>query len=237
MKGRHSESRLSYLTAIALPILTISTIFITFGFRNIISKGYIPVSVFIVTGYPMWFGFVNIYSNVIGVSTRSDPVMTFPRVTQLDLIVAKFVLEAATAIASYFILMIGVIWLFQAQVPEDPVGVLLCYLSCLWVGGSFGLVLCSVHRFVPSIGHYINPILRLGMWASGAVFLAATLPNSILPYVAWNPIFQACEGARQFWVGSYHSPIFDPWRIFLVCVLLTAAGLMLERASRGRIGS
>ncbi len=62
------------------------------------------------------------------------------------------------------------------------------------------------------------------------------LPSWSWPYLKWNPILHAVEGARQLWTG-YQSPIFSAGYILAIGFILTTTGFVLERLTRRYVGS
>ena len=189
-----------------------------------------------VTGYPLWQAFQGMYQRVMGAASRSDPLLMFPQITQLDLIFSLIILEVATNTVVYVCMIIGVLVVFQEPIPDDPVGVLLIYWACHWIGAGLGLVLCGVNRLVPSVVLVFNAFMRFGMWVSGVVFAVNRLPVWTWPYLKWNPILHCTEGARHLWKSTFEAPIFDPVYIISVGCILTTVGLIVERASRRFVG-
>ena len=76
------------------------------------------------------------------------------------------------------------------------------------------------------------PVRRMGIFISGVIFTATTLPGWMLPYFSWNPLFRAIETAREAWHPSYHSPISDPGYVILCAFGMTALGIVAERITR-----
>jgi ABC-type polysaccharide/polyol phosphate export permease len=70
------------------------------------------------------------------------------------------------------------------------------------------------------------------MIASGKMFVANTLPSSVLALFDWNPLFHAIDQARGFTFINYN-PLFTsvsyPLMISMILVLI---GLMLEFYAR-----
>ena len=237
MASRHGESRLGYLMGILLPILTMTVIMLAFGLRGRTTPADFSLGAFVVTGYPLWQGFQGMYQRVLRAASKSDPLLMFPQITQLDLILAAIILEIATTTVVFVLLVIGVLVVFQDPLPEDPVGVLLCFWACAWLGAALGLILCAVARVAPTVVTVVNAFMRFGMWFSGVIFAVNRLPSWSWPYLRWNPLLHCIEGARHSWTSSFDAPIFDPVYIVAVGFVLTTFGFVLERASRRFVGS
>ena len=236
MAARHGESRLGYLMSIILPLFTLTVLMVAFSLRGKTFPTDFSLGAFVVTGYPLWQAFQGMYQRVMGAASRSDPLLMFPQITQLDLIFSLIILEVATNTVVYVCMIIGVLVVFQEPIPDDPVGVLLIYWACHWIGAGLGLVLCGVNRLVPSVVLVFNAFMRFGMWVSGVVFAVNRLPVWTWPYLKWNPILHCTEGARHLWKSTFEAPIFDPVYIISVGCILTTVGLIVERASRRFVG-
>ena len=216
--------------------MTFTVMIIAFQLRGKVVASEFPFGVFIMTGYPLWMNFQGVYSRVMSVATRADPLLMFPQITQLDLIISAIILEVAINTVVYVFLVIGVIILMSSPLPQDPVGLMLVYWSCAWVGSSFGLILAAASRLFPLLPNLVNPFMRFGLWISGIVFMIDRMPSWTWPYLKWNPILHAVEGARQLWTG-YQSPIFSPVYILSIGFVLTTTGFVLERLTRRYVGS
>jgi capsular polysaccharide transport system permease protein len=234
--GRNSQSRLGPLLAILLPILSLTVLMVAFSLRGKTIPSDFSLGVFVVTGYPLWQGFQGMYTKVMGAATRSDPLLMFPQITQLDLIFATILLDTAINTVVFICMAVGVTIVFQDTPPDDPVGVLLCFWSTSWLGSAFGLVLCGLNRVAPTLVTVLNTFMRFGMWLSGVIFAVSKLPPWTWPYLKWNPILHCTEGARHLWKSSFEAPIFDPLYIVGSGFVLTTLGFVLERLTRRFVG-
>jgi capsular polysaccharide transport system permease protein len=237
MSARHGDTRLGYLMGILMPIITISAMIMMFGLRGKMVPADFSLGVFVVTGYPLWQGFQGMYSKVMSAAAKADPLLMFPQITQLDLILSIIILETATYTVVFIILCIGVSIIFSSPPPADPMGVLICYWGCLWIGSALGMILCAVQRAAPMVVTFINTFLRFGMWVSGVVFAINRLPEWLWPYLQWNPILHLVEGARSLWNPRFEAPIFDPGYVIAIGFVLTTLGFVLERITRRLVGS
>ncbi len=235
LASRYAHSRLGPVLSVLLPVLSLAVLMMAFGLKGKTTSANFPLGVFIMTGYPLWTNFQGIYQRVIGAANKSDPLLMFPQITQLDLIVSTIILEAAINTVVFVVMVVGVIVVMRAPFPEDPIGVMLVFWSCAWIGSSFGLILSSVGRLFPLALTVISPFMRFGMWFSGVLFMVDRLPAWSWPYLKWNPILHAIEGARQLWTG-YPSPMFDPGYILSIGFIMTTAGFVLERITRRYVG-
>ncbi len=236
MASRYGESRLGYLTGILLPIISLAVIMLAFRLRGRIIPTDFSLGAFVVTGYPLWTAFQGMSSKVVATASRTDPLLMFPQITQLDLVFATIILEFSTNTVVFIILAVGVTVLFQDPLPADPVGVTMCFWACNWIGAAFGLVLCAINRLAPMVVSVLNTFMRFGMWISGVIFSVNKLPQWTWPYLQWNPILHCTEGARHLWRANFDAPIFNPIYIVSAGFVLTTVGFVLERLTRRFVG-
>lgn len=232
MSARYGQYRLGYLLGILLPIVGIAMIVVMFGFRGKVIPSNMPLGVFVVTGYPLWQTFQNMYGKVTNAAGSKDPLLMFPQITQLDLVLATIILEFATNTVVFTLMCAGVVVIFHNDAPTDPLGVLFCYWGCMWMGAALGMILCALQRAAPLIVTFINTFLRLGMWMSGVVYAINRLPSWLWPYLRWNPILHLIEGCRSLWTPNFVAPIFDPAYVITIGFVLTTLGFVSERLSR-----
>ena len=233
---RGGDSRIGYLLSIIMPIVSIAVLIVLFGFRGKVIPSGFPLGVFVVTGYPLWQGFQGVYTKAMSAAGRTDPLLMFPQITQLDLILSTIILEFATNTLVFFILCVGVCLIFDTAGPADPLGVLLCYWGCMWIGAAVGMILCGLQRAAPLVVQFLNTFMRMGMWFSGVLYSVNRLPSFLWPYLKWNPILHLVEGCRTLWNPGFVAPIFSPSYVFIIGFILTTLGFVVERLSRRLVG-
>lgn len=236
MASKYGDNRLGYLMGLLLPIISISAMIVMFGMRGKMVPADFSLGVFVVTGYPLWQAFQGMYTKAMNSAARSDPLLMFPQITQLDLILAAIILDFATNTVVFMLLCLGVMIVFSSGPPADPLGVLFCYWGCMWIGAAFGMILCALQRVAPMAVTFLNTFMRFGMWISGVVFAINRLPSFLWPYLQWNPILHLVEGSRSLWNRAFQAPIFDPIYVIEIGFVLTTLGFVLERISRRLVG-
>jgi capsular polysaccharide transport system permease protein len=234
--ARHGDKRLGPLMSIITPVMMLGLMFGMFGLRGKLAPDSLNFGVFLATGYPLWMAFRGILTAVMNAASRTDPLLMFPQITQLDLIVAKVIHEVALETIVFIVICIGVIVFFGAKPPADPLGVIFCFWGCSWIGASMGLALCGLQRAVPFAAMVVNGFMRLGVWISGVMFTLNRLPDWLWPYLKWNPLLHLIEGARLSWEPGFSAPIFSPGYVIAVGAVLTTVGFVFERATRRLVG-
>lgn len=226
-------SRLSFAWLLIRPVLIIGALYlVTVAIRTLRPPQGMEVLVFIASGYVSWLAFMRCFSDLPGSVRSARGLMMFPHLTQLDLLVARAAVDWAVY-TSVFFTLVGLGLLFErASLPADAFGVLLPFFACVWMGACLGIIITVVERFTDALSMFMIVIRRVGIFVSGVLFAASSLPSWVLGWVSWNPIFHCLEIIRESWWPAYRSPIADPVYVAQCVFFMTAVALVLERFTR-----
>lgn len=225
------------LQALALEVLQSAIIVIFFyvmieflGMRGIAVRGsfvlYVLSGVFLYMTHNKAIG-------AVGGGSATNPMLKHAPVSTLMMI-------AAGAISSIYIQILAIfIITFVANVLIDPFTVynmkvvFLC-LFLAWASGvAIGLVFMALKPFFPETIKLISTIYRrANMIFSGKMFLANSIPSTMLPFFNWNPLFHTIDQARGAAFVNYTPHITDLWYPAYVTFALVTIGMMLEHWSR-----
>ncbi|MEN8831097.1 MAG: ABC transporter permease [Pacificibacter sp.] len=152
---------------------------------------------------------------------------------------------SAAALSSLYIQTLSVIVILSvyflgwgvAPVQYLPGAISMYFLS--WLSGvSIGLIFWSLRPWFPQFTQITSTIYtRANMITSGKMFLANTLPGSLLVLFSWNPLFHCIDQARGFVFVNYtphNSSITYP--IVITAILLTI-GLLAQFFTRTRVSA
>ncbi|MEL6570556.1 MAG: ABC transporter permease [Pseudomonadota bacterium] len=122
---------------------------------------------------------------------------------------------------------------FTPIVIENMVGAYAMVLVA-WISGvGVGMVFLALKPWMPDVASIGSSIYaRANMIASGKMFVANSLPSSMLVLFDWNPLFHAIDQARGF-IFLHYNPHFSSWTypLYVTAVLITI-GLMAEFYTR-----
>ncbi len=188
---------------------------------------------FLITGIFLFMTHIRAVGKISGSGNASNPMLKHAPVTTLLLILSA----AFSALYIQFFAMAAV--LIFAHVVIEPIhfydakGFFICFVLAWGSGAAIGLVLLAVSPFFPKTVGIITTIYqRANMVFSGKMVLANTLPGSILPVFAWNPLFHAIDQARGYAFINYapkHTSLMYP---FIIICIFVVIGLMLEHWAR-----
>lgn len=171
-----------------------------------------------------------VVANQVGQAMRfSRPLLFYPRVTWLDAILARFVLNAAvTALVAAIILSSIVILENIRTVPDMPRIFLAMALAAL-MGLSVGVLNCYMFQRIPvweqiwAIG--TRPLFLI----SGVIFIYEDLPQAGQAVLWYNPILHLTGIMRDGFYPLYRPDYISGVYIGAWCLLPMLAGLLLLR--------
>lgn len=195
----------------------------------------LPAATFILSGALPWFLFVNLYNSPGSAIARNRKLLSFPGVTELDLVIGSSIQTAITYTIMLVITTTISSVIEQSPFPRFPLGIMLLLIVVWLMGIAFGMILMPLNRLYPPISKFISFVLRFGLFLSSVFFPLTRFPSYIWPYLTWNPMLHVEELLRQYWFASYVSPVASPMFIAEWVLGLLAFGLLCERYSRERI--
>lgn len=133
--------------------------------------------------------------------------------------------------------LVVALFLYHALVTpitiHDPVGAYGMLLLSWISGAAIGIIFMAIRPWLPNVAPIGQTVYsRVNMIASGKMFVANTLPASMLAMFAWNPLFHTIDQARGFIFINYtphNGSISYPVMITLGLFMF---GLMIEFFTR-----
>lgn len=194
-----------------------------------------PPAVFIVIGVVPWYLFQHGYDIPRTAIGRNKRLLTFPIVTELDLILAAQV-QLLVLYGIMFVICATIASIFeQSPMPWDPMAIMLLFIAAWLIGIFFGLMLLPLQRIYPPMSKFISFALRPGMILSGVFIPLTIFPEYTWPYLTWNPMLHVEELIKTYWFTSYHSPVGQSAYVVEVLLGMAVAGLLCERYVRQRL--
>lgn len=225
MTTTYGRSPGGYLWAVLEP--TLGIIFLTAVFALITRSPPLGSNfpLFYATGLLPFLLYVEV-SNKIGQAIRfSKPLLTYPRVTFLDAVLARLILVLLTNIAVWIIILGGLILFFEAR-PTLSFRPLLEGMALMtFLGFAVGSINCTVFAFFPIWERIWAIVNRPLMFVSAVFYLVDDFPTEIAQLIAINPLVHAISIFRQGFYPEYHPDFVSYFYILLWCMPLSCAGV------------
>lgn len=235
MSTRYGRSMGGYIWAVLEPvgfIVILSVLFSQISRRPPLGDSF---PMFYATGY-MIFHFYRDISTVVSESIAVNrPLLTFPRVTLIDAVIARFVLQFITV---FFVstLVLGTLWVITGHdLTLDPVALFQAVLFSSALGLGIGALNCVLFAYSPTWKRVYAIINRPLFLISGVFFLYSDMPFQAQQILWWNPLIHVTALMR-----SAFYPIYDPLFVsfpYLMFASLTPLflGILFLRVLKARI--
>lgn len=137
---------------------------------------------------------------------------------------------------------IVILWLYHAAMQPIVINDWVACLGLLilaWLSGcAVGLVFLSIRPWAPKAAGLLTTIYsRLNMIASGKMFVANTLPNFMLPFFEWNPLFHTIDQMRGHAFINYAPHNTNLAYPIYFTIAVTMIGLMAEFVTRNSVSA
>lgn len=199
------------------------------------SHGGIHPVPFAILGYTVFIMFRGMVTRAEGVLESNMPLLYHRRVTILDMMVARALLEAAGTIMSLFVLLGFVTIMGLATVPDRPFELLLGILLMIWFSFGLSMLICAWTHDNRLVARFVHPITYVLMPLSGAFYQLIWIPDPYRSWLTWFPLVTIFELVR---FGQFHAAkdtYVDVSYIVVWCLTLTYFGLTSIRATRRRV--
>ena len=121
---------------------------------------------------------------------------------------------------------------------HDPMGAMGMLLLAWLNGVSVGMVFLAIKPWWPGFVTIAQSVYtRANMLASGKMFVANTLPYTVLKMFDWNPLFHIIDQARGFAFINYYPNRTSISYAVYVTIVLIMLGLMGEFYTRRKVSA
>lgn len=207
------------------PLLHVVILTLIFGYLRQRSVGGIDVPVFIVTGIVPFLLFKNIAMQVMDGVAANQALFSFKQIKPIDTFVARTLLDAVLSAVVSAILLTGMAWTGMSVPFRDPLTVLGVCLVLIAMGLGLGMIFCMFTHYMPESKTLLRLLMMPLYLLSGVIFPATNLPQSLLPYLLWNPLLHAIEILRGAFFYQYNSVSgLSPLYVLLSTLALLAFG-------------
>lgn len=212
-------------------VLAFYVMFSVLGLRGSAIRG--DFLLYIMSGIFLFMTHTKAMGAVVGSDGPSSPMMKHAPMNTVVSI-------TSAAIAALYIQVLSVlVVLFFYHTAFSPItiynfaGAFGMILLAWATGIAVGMVFLALKPWYPGfVGLASTIYARANMIASGKMFVAKTLPGSMLALFDWNPLFHAIDQARGFVFINYTATVSSIGYPVKVAIVLIMIGLMGEFYTR-----
>ena len=229
MGSTYGDSPGGYVWAVVQPVGMIALL--SLGFSLLFRAPSLGTSfvLFYATGF-LTFDLYGQMANKVGSSLRySRPMLAYPRVSWLDAIIARFLLNALTLSVVFCIVITGILSVIETRTVIDIQPILLGLGMCALIGLGVGMTNCLLAGLFPVWGVIWKIVSRPMFLASGVIFIYEDMPTGVQDILWWNPILHATGLVRTgFYPNYYASYVSLEYGYGLALVLILVGLLFLQ---------
>lgn len=235
MTTRFGKNSLGYLWAIIGPaggLAMMSIVFSMIARRPSIGDNF---PIFFATGY-LAFEYFSDISRALSQAVRSNrSLLTFPRVTILDTLIARFILHFITVTFVAVVIMAGLLIYFDDQIVIDFRHIAVAVALGALLGLAIGVFNCMLYAYSP-FWERTYPILTRPLFIiSGIFFIYEDLPKMGQDILWWNPLVHVTGVMRQGFYPIYDAAYVSYAYVIGFALVPLSIGLLLIKALRGKL--
>ncbi len=198
IRNQSGNAALGIVVVIGRILIMVAIFFVMFellGLRSLAVRG--DFLIYLISGI---FLFLLHNATMSAVMSAGNPVIPMmlhaPMTTMLNVVAAALAQLYLHTVAVVLIFIF--IYMYRGGLDiHDPSGLIAPFLLAWGVGIGIGLNLMALRPFFPQLMNIFSLILRRSnMITSGKMFLANSIPGSLLIYFSWNPLFHCIDQAR-----------------------------------------
>lgn len=185
--------------------------------------------------YPLYFGtgymafhMYQAMASYISSSIRANKqILTYPTVALIDPIVARYILQSVTGIATAVVILFLVISETYRQVDIHWLPVIEASLAASLLGLSIGMMNATLYVRFPMYENIFILINRPMYLVSGVFFLPDAMPSAVQHFVMLNPVAHIIMLFRTGFYPEYRADLMDVGYVYKCCLVFLFTGLAL----------
>lgn len=159
-------------------------------------------------------------------------LLTYPVIKDVDTLVARGLLVAATYLMIMAIFYGGLVLLHLAPLPARPEQVIFAFAATALLGAGFGTINAVIASLWETWIQIEKVLTRPLFFLSGIFYIPSQLPQQAREVLQWNPVLHLLEWFRFGFYPNYYTSILDAWYPLAVGAALLLLGLAGERLFR-----
>jgi len=221
----YGRSRGGYLWAILQPTGTIAVMTVVFSaaFRSPALGTNFPM--FYATGFLPFALYLDASNKVTQSLMFSRQLLQYPTVSFVDAIVARFLLSLLTRLMVFYLVMSGIVFVFDLPLILDFPAILISLAMAATLGLGVGCMNCFLKSMYP-IWEQIWNVLTAPMFIISTIFFTLeVVPPQYRTYLWFNPLVHIVAMMRRGFYPMYDAAYVSTPYVFGVSLTLIALAL------------
>lgn len=186
-------------------------------------------ALFYATGYLPFMMFTNISAKLAGALSYSKQLLAYPRVTIIDALLARLILNAMTQIMVSAIVFSGILLAFDTGSTFHMEDIVMSYLLAILLAAGWGTLNCFLIAAVPIWkaiwGIFTRPLMLL----SGVIYIYELIPPPFNDWIWYNPLIHIVGLMRSAFYLKYHADYVSVLYVLTVSLIPGLIGLVFLR--------
>lgn len=235
MGSTYGDSPGGYVWAVLQPIGMIAIL--TLGFSLLVKSPSLGTSfiLFYATGFLAYDIYNQMQAKVSSALKYSMSMLAYPRVTWLDAIIARFVLNSVTLSAVFCIVISGILIAFETRTVITLQPILVGLLMSSLFGAGVGMVNCLLAGLFPVWSIIWKVLTRPMFIASGVLFIYEDMPRLVQDILWWNPVLHVTGLVRTGFYPNYYASYVSLEYVFGLAFTLIMIGLLFLQSYHKKI--
>lgn len=186
-------------------------------------------AIFYASGLLPFMMFTIISAKVAGALTYSRQLLSYPRVTIIDALLARLILNAFTQLLVAYLIITGILLIYVTNTTLIVPRILLAFSMSIALGAGFGTLNCFLFTRFRTWQNVWSIITRPLLIISGVMFMFQNIPEPIRSYIWFNPLIHVTGMMRSAFYLNYQADYVSPAYVFGVSLVVGVTGLMFLR--------
>ena len=229
MSTRYGRTPGGYIWAVFEPLGAI--VILSIGFSLLLRAPSLGSSFLLF--YASAYLVLSLYQNVATMVSRSlkfsKPLLVYPRVTWIDAILARFLLNTLTGVMVAYLLLTGILFVIDTRMVIDVVPMAQALAQAAFLGLGVGTLNCALFGLYPAWESIWSIATRPLFLASGIFYIYDELPVLAQEILWWNPLIHLTGLMRTGLYVTYRPDHLSMVYVTAFSALTLALGLVLLR--------
>jgi len=234
LRKSHRNALVGLLINMLQTLMLVAVFFVMFsvlGLRKNSVRG--DFLLYIMSGIFLYITHTKTMSAIVGSEGPASPMMQHAPMSTFVAISSSALSALYMQVLSAAVVMLIYHVTYKPLEIYQPIGVIAMLLLAWFSGMAVGMVFLALKPWFPQFTNVASTIYaRANMIASGKMFLANTLPFTMLKLFDWNPLFHIIDQARGFAFINYNPHYSSITYPVAVSVTVLMIGLMGESYTR-----
>ncbi|SEO23637.1 capsular polysaccharide transport system permease protein [Gemmobacter aquatilis] len=182
---------------------------------------------FYATGFLPFSLYQDVSTSVTRCLSYSRPLLGYPAVTWMDALLARFILNTLTTLMVSYILLTGIIMLFETGSVIRIGPILASMTMSALIGLGVGAINCALIGLFQTWGQIWSIASKPLFIVSGVFMLIDDMPPTVRELMLYNPLIHATGEMRHGFYPMYTADYVSYTYVFTVALGMIAFGFIL----------